>query len=272
MATTIQSQNITIPEVLYDLMQYDYENALVLGKLAFHDNTLVGNPGDTITIPYVAPLGDAEKLAEGEALTPEANSDSKITITIGKAGKAVKMTQEAINRCAYDLKSNRRAQIAQAIARTVDTDLATEIAKTELVHTTSAFNYEAIVDAKGLMGEEGFKVQTILLVSSKLYTELAKTPEFIAGATEIHGFGMQAAAMLVDMPVIVSDRVAADEAFVIFPGSFVLANKQYPTLNPAFDALTEESLMSSFMHYGVKLPHTKRGIVKIKKTAARSAK
>lgn len=261
----INKANVTIPEVLEDLMQYEYENNLVLGKLAYHNNTLLGNPGDTITIPYVSPLTDAETVAEGDALTPEANQDQKITIEVSKAGKAVEITQESINSCAYDVKSERRTQIAKAIARKVDADLATEIAKTSLLHNAAKFDYAEIVKAKGLMGEEGFNSNAVLLVSSAMYVELAQTPEFVAGATEIHGFGINAAAMLVDMPVIVSDRVAADEAYVIVPGSFVLANKQMPTLYGDVDALTEKTLMSTFIHYGVKLPNEKRGVVKVKK-------
>lgn len=262
----INKSNVIIPEVMEDLMQYEYENALVLGKLAYHDNTLVGQPGDTITIPYTAPLADAEIVAEGSSLTPEANSDSKITIEISKAGKAVEVTQEAINSAAYDVKSERRSQIAKSIARKVDKDLATEMAKTTLVHNATKFDYAEIVTARGLMGEEGFGVDTVLVVGSALYVDLAKTPEFIAGATQIANFGINASAMLVDMPVIISDRVAANEAYVIVPGSFVLANKQFPTLYGDVDALSEKTVMSTFIHYGVKLPNTGRGIVKVKVT------
>lgn len=264
MAVT-QTSNITIPEVLYDLMQFEYEDALVLGKLAFHDNTLVGNPGNKATIPYTAPLADAETVAQGDTLTPVTSQDQKVEIEIAKAGQAVTMSQEAIIACAYDLKNNKMVELAKSIARKVDKDLAAELAKTSLSTTPSKFDYAAVVDAKAKLGEEGFNRQTVLVVSSAMYSELAKTPEFIAGATEIADFGVKASAMLVDMPVIVSDRVAADEAFVIMPGSFVLANKQYPTIYPGFDNLKEETTVSSFMHYGVKLPNTNRGVVKIKK-------
>lgn len=257
--------NVTIPEVLLDLVQFEYENALVLGKLAYHDNTLVGQPGNKVTIPYTQALADATTVAEGSALTPVASQDQKVEIEITKAGQAVVMSQEAINACAYDLKNNRISEIAKSIARKVDADLAKEIAKTTLSTQPEAFNYAAVIDAKAKLGEEGFNRQTVLIVSSAMYSELAKTPEFIAGATEIADFGLRASAMLVDMPVIVSDRVAEDEAFVVAPGSFVLANKQYPKIYTGFNNLKEETTISTFMHYGVKLPNTSRGVVKIKK-------
>lgn len=260
----INKSNLTIPEVLEELMQYDYENALVIGKLAYHDNELLGNPGDTITIPYVAPLGDAETVAEGASLTPEANGDSKITIEVSKAGKAVQMTQEAINSCAYDVKSNRRTQMAKAVARKVDKDLIAEISKTSLVHNAQALTYAAVVDAKAKMGEEAFVTNPVLFVNSLDYAELAKTPEFIAGATQIADFGVQASAMLVDMPVVVTDTIPAKTALVVVPGSFVLANKQHPTIYGDVNTLSEVTTMSVFMHYGVKLPNADRGVVKIK--------
>lgn len=261
----INKTNVIIPEVMADLMQFEYENALILGKLAYQDNTLVGNPGDTITIPYVAPLTDASIVTDGSPLVPEANSDSKITIAIQAAGKAVEITQAAINSAAYDVKSERRNQIVKAIARKVDADLATELATTALVHNTLTFDYAAIVDAKGKMGEEGFSSTNVLIVPSALYAELAKTPEFIAGAVQVSDFGLQASAMLVDMPVIVSDRIAANEAYIVVPGSFVLANKQLPVVYGDVNILTETTVMSTFVHYGVKLPNKNRGVVKITK-------
>lgn len=260
----INKAGVTIPEVMEDLIQYEYENNLVLGKFAYVDNTLVGAPGDTVTVPYCAPLSDAEDVQEGSALTPEANADSKITITVKKTGKAVKMTQEAINSCAYDLKSQRRSEIGKAIARKVDKDLAAEMAKTTLVHNaTSAITYQEVVDARALMGEEAFSTAPIMIMNSKEYAKFAKTPEFIAVATQIEGFGVNAAGVLVDMPVIVSDRVADKEAYIFVPGAFALVNKQFPTLYGDVDALTEETLMSSFVHYGTDLPNKSRGVVKI---------
>ena len=259
----INKTNIIVPEVLEDLFQYDYENALVLGKLAYHDNTLVGAPGDTVTVPYTAPLTDAETVAEGDALTPESNQDGKVTVTVSKAGKAVQITQEAINSCAYDVKSERRTQIAKAIARKVDKDLMGALDKTTLKATATALTYAEIVKAKAKLGEEAFVNTPVLIVNSADYANLAITDDFIKGAVQLNDFGVNAAAMLVDMPVIVSDNVPAKTAYLVTPGSFVLVNKQEPTLYFDVNALSEETVMSAFMHYGVELPNKKRGVVKI---------
>lgn len=260
----INKAGVIIPEVMEDLIQFEYENALVLGKFAYTDNTLVGAPGDTVTVPYCAPLTDAEEVAEGSALVPEANTDSKITVSVKKTGKAIKMSQEAINSCAYDLKSQRRGEIGKAIARKVDADLAAELTKTTLVHACAAgLTYGDTVTARALMGEEGFASNPILITNSKEYAKLAQTPEFIAAATQLEDFGVAAAGVLVDMPVVVSDRVAANTAFIIVPGSYALVNKQFPAIYGDIDALSEETIMSSFIHYGVKLPNTKRGVVKL---------
>lgn len=259
----INKTNIIVPEVLEDLFQYDYENALVLGKLAYHDDTLVGNPGDTVTLPYTAPLTDAEIVAEGDSLTPESNQDSKITVKVSKVGKAVEITQEAINSCAYDVKSEKRTQIAKSIARKVDKDLLAAIGKTTLKYTATALTYAEIVKAKAKMGEEAFVNTPVLIVNSSDYADLAVTDEFVKGAVQIADFGVNAAAMLVDMPVIVSDNVPAKTAYLVTPGSFVLVNKQAPTLYFDVNGLNEQTLMSAFMHYGVDLPNKNRGVVKI---------
>lgn len=264
----INKSNVIIPEVMEDLMQYEYEEALQIGKLAFHNYTLEGNAGDTVTIPYVGILGEAETVSEDGSLTPENTSDNKVTIEITRAGKAVEMTQSAINSAAYDLKDVKRTQLARSVAAKVDTDLATEMAKTTLEHTmTAGLTYQEVVKARALMGEEAFLVKPVLLLNSKTYADLAVTPEFIAGAVQLTDFGIEAAGMLVDMPVIVSDRVKDNEAYIVVPGSFVLAHKQEPTLYADIDALSEKNIMSMFVHYGVKLPNPARGVVKIKKQA-----
>ena len=48
----IQTSNVIIPEVLADLVQYDYENALVFAPLCQINTDLEGKPGNKVTIPY----------------------------------------------------------------------------------------------------------------------------------------------------------------------------------------------------------------------------
>lgn len=270
----ITSTNVIIPEVLADLMQMDYEEALVFAPLCQVNTDLEGKPGNKVTIPYTAPLADGEVVAEGSALTPEANNDGTVEITIKKAGKAVKMTSEAILSAAYDAKSERRGQIAKSLARKVDSDVITEMMKTTLKKDISAevsantINYDAIVDAQALGGEEFYKTTPILLVHSKQFADLRKTSEFKAGKENL-GLSMAGlAGTLVDVPVVVSDRIVKDvdgkyHALLVVPGSAVLAYKRRPNLLGDVDALSEEEILASFVHYGVKLPNDKRGIVEI---------
>lgn len=270
----ITTSNVIIPEVLADLIQYDYENALVFAPLCQVNTDLEGKPGNKVTVPYTTPLSDAEVVAEGGALTPEANDDGEVEITIKKAGKAVKMTSEAMLAAAYDVKNERRVRIAQSLAKKVDADVIAAMMTTTLKKDISAeatgntINYDAIVDAQSLGGEEFYKNTPVLIVHSKQFADLRKTAEFKAGKENL-GFNMQGlAGTLVDVPVVVSDRIVKDtdnkyHALLVTPGATVLAYKRRPNLLGDVDALSEEEILASFVHYGVKLPNTGRGVVEI---------
>lgn len=271
---SISAANVIIPEVLIDLIQYDYEQNLVFAQLCQVDTSLEGKPGNKVSIPYTSPLTDAEVVGEGVALTPEVNNDGTVEITIAKAGKAVKMTSEAILAAAYDLQNERRTQIAKSLARQVDKTVVTEMMTTTLKLDISAdatlatLNYDAIVDGQALAGEEFYAITPILIVHSKQFADLRKSPEYKDGKANL-GFEMKGlAGMLVDVPVVVSDRIVKDasnnyHALLVAPGAAVLAYKRRPNLLGDVDALTEETILASFIHFGVELPNKARGVVEI---------
>lgn len=60
------------------------------------DDTLAGVPGDTITVPAYAYIGDADIVAEGEAVTIEKMTTSTRKATVKKAMKGIGLTDEAV--------------------------------------------------------------------------------------------------------------------------------------------------------------------------------
>ena len=60
------------------------------------DNTLKGQPGNTITVPKYAYIGDAEDVAEGVAMGTTVLTSTTTQATVKKAGKAVELTDEAV--------------------------------------------------------------------------------------------------------------------------------------------------------------------------------
>src|SRR5699024_10702533 len=67
MATTML-QNMVDPQVLADMISAELEDAIRFSPLARIDRTLQGRPGSTITVPKFKYIGDADDVAEGEAI------------------------------------------------------------------------------------------------------------------------------------------------------------------------------------------------------------
>ena len=53
------------PEVMADMISAKVDKKMVVTLIAKIDNTLVGTPGSTITVPSYNYIGDAEDVAEG---------------------------------------------------------------------------------------------------------------------------------------------------------------------------------------------------------------
>ena len=55
------------PEVMADMISAKVEQKIVVAPFAKVDTSLVGVPGNTITVPKYGYIGDAEDIAEGVA-------------------------------------------------------------------------------------------------------------------------------------------------------------------------------------------------------------
>ena len=71
MATTMKN-NLIDPEVLGAYLDVKLVDAIKLAPLVEVDNTLVGRPGSTLSLPKFAYIGDADVVAEGAAMDPVA--------------------------------------------------------------------------------------------------------------------------------------------------------------------------------------------------------
>ena len=83
------------PEVMGDMVSARIPKKLRVAPFAKVDDTLAGVPGDTITVPAYAYIGDADIVAEGEAVTIEKMTTSTRKATVKKAMKGIGLTDEA---------------------------------------------------------------------------------------------------------------------------------------------------------------------------------
>lgn len=180
MATTMIADLIN-PEVMADMISAKVPNKLVVAPFAKVDTTLVGVPGNTITVPQYAYIGDAEDIAEGVAAETVKLTATSAEITVKKAMKAVELTDEAVLSGYGNPVGETNNQLAKAIASKVDNDAMAALQEAQLTFDGSAskISYGGIVDAIDVFDEE-VNTEKVIFVHPKQLTALRKDADFIS--------------------------------------------------------------------------------------------
>ena len=170
------------PEVMAPMISAKLPSAIVATAFAKIDTTLVGRPGDTITIPKYKYIGDAEDLAEGiTAGTVQLTTDTD-DYTVKKAVKQVQLTDEAVLSGYGNPVGETNSQLAKAIASKVDQDVMDVLQTASVIATggaTEAISYDGIVDAIDLFNEEE-NVEKVMFINPHQVSELRKDENFIS--------------------------------------------------------------------------------------------
>lgn len=169
------------PQVMADMISAKVPNKLVVAPFAKVDTTLTGIPGNTITVPQYAYIGDAEDIAEGIAAETVKLTTTSAEVTVKKAMKAVELTDEAVLSGYGNPVGETNNQLAKAIASKVDNDAMTALQGAQLVYdgTAAAIKYTGIVDAIDLFNEE-VNTEKVIFVHPKQVTQLRKDADFIS--------------------------------------------------------------------------------------------
>lgn len=181
MATTTMA-NMINPQVMGDMINAKIEAQLKLTPYAKVDTSLQGVPGDTKTVPSWNYIGDAANVSENSELDYSQMSASTKTFTIGKAGKGVQITTEAINSGLGNPVGQAESQLAKSIAGKVDNDvLAAALTATVTAGDgTAVIGYAGIVDAVTKFEDEEDGIEKVMFISPKQEAALLKDPDFLS--------------------------------------------------------------------------------------------
>lgn len=149
--------NLVDPEVMADMISATLPKKIKFSPIARIDTTLVGQPGDSITVPKYAYIGDAEDVAEGVAMGTTVLSASTTKVTVKKAGKAIEITDESVLSGYGDPLGQGTNQLSMSIAAKVDNDGYDALCGATLVYaptTLAAISYDGIVDANAKFDDE----------------------------------------------------------------------------------------------------------------------
>ena len=232
MATTMISDLIN-PQVMADMISAKVESKIVVAPFAKVDTTLQGIPGNTITVPQYAYIGDAEDIAEGIAAETVKLATSTTEVTVKKAMKAVELTDEAILSGYGNPVGETNNQLAKSIASKVDADAMEALQGAQLIYDGSAstIKYAGIVDAIDLFDEE-VNSEKVIFVNPKQVTQLRKDSDFIS-ADKYPGNVMMSG----EIGKIANCRVVASKKVPLDGGS---ANYLCPIVKLNNDAETED--------------------------------
>ncbi len=181
MATGTTTLNKLIdPEVMAPMISAKLEKAIVATPFAKIDNTLVGRPGSTITIPKYKYIGDAEDLAEGVNADKTKLETTSEPYTIKKAVKQVELTDEAVLSGYGNPVGETNSQLAKAIASKVDNDVMDALKGAQLGKTfETGISYNNVVDAIDVLEEEE-NVEKVMFIHPHQVSELRKDENFIS--------------------------------------------------------------------------------------------
>ena len=177
---TTKIADLINPQVMADMISAKIQK-IVVAPFAKIDTTLVGVPGNTITVPKYGYIGDAEDVAEGVAAGTVKLSTGSTTVTVKKAMKAVELTDEAILSGYGNPVGETNNQLAKAVAAKVDNDAMDALQKATLIYdgSTAGISYNSIVDAIDLFDEE-VNSEKVMFINPKQVTVLRKDTNFIS--------------------------------------------------------------------------------------------
>lgn len=184
-------EDMIVPEVMADMISAKVEAKVIISKIAKVDTTLVGQPGNEVTVPQYKYIGDAEDVAEGVSMGIAKLETGSTSFTIKKAGKGVSITDEAILSGYGDPVGEANKQLGIAIANKIDNDVVAVINKeykastaedgVKLIYdgSTKVISYAGVVDAEDLFDEE-VASDKVIYVHPKQMTQLRKDADFIS--------------------------------------------------------------------------------------------
>ena len=238
-------QDLFVPEVVADAIDKKLTHGIRFSPLAVIDDTLVGRPGDELTMASYEYIGDADSVNEGNDIPIAKLSQDTEKVKVTKIGKAVEFSDEALLAGANnDIAEEAAKQVVTSINSKLENDLILAMSNsatlTGTLDLTAGNVTHGIADALGMFGED-IDGEKVLLVPPAVYTALVKSDGWIpntdAGANIIMSgtvgqiFGAQ---------VVLSNRLTArNEAYIIKPGALRIVMKRNTLVEFDRDILSE---------------------------------
>ena len=240
--------NLINPQVIGAYLDVKLVDKIKLSPLVEMDRTLEGRPGDTLSLPAWAYIGDAKDLAEGAALTFESITESMVNVKVKKVAKGISITDEAVLSGHGNPVEQIGQQLLTAVASKIEADLYAAVAAATTQKVVAAtFSKETIVDMRAKFGEDQ-EEEMYLFVNPAEYAILCKDKDFVQiqqGAAVISG----TIGRLFGVNIVVANRVTAGEPFLMKAGALALIMKRNVMVEMDRDITTFSTKFAVSDHY-----------------------
>lgn len=256
------------PEVMADMVSAKLPKMIKFTPLAYVERELVGQPGNTLTVPKWEYSGDAKDIEEGVAIEPDQLTTKKSTMTIKKAGKGIELTDEAVLSGFGDPIGQATHQIALAIANKVDNDLVEEAKKATQFVAEAPTTGDALDKALAVFAdEEDARYVAIINPEDAIALRKDTAKEWVRGSEigadivisgtfgEAHGVQI-VRSKKVDKGkgfLVKVSAVETDTDDVAKYGAFVINLKRDVAIETDRDILKKTTVITGDEHYGVYL-------------------
>lgn len=256
------------PEVMADMVSAKLPKMIKFTPLAYVERELVGQPGNTITVPKWEYSGDAKDIEEGEAITPDQLTTKKSTMTIKKAGKGIELTDEAVLSGYGDPIGQATHQIALAIANKVDNDLIEEAKKATQFVAEEPTTVDALDKALAVFADEEdaryvalINPEDAIALRKDTAKEWTRGSEIGANIVVSGTFGEAHGVQIVRSKKVEKGKgflvkvsaVGTDTDDVAKYGAFVINLKRDVAIETDRDILKKTTVITGDEHYGVYL-------------------
>ena len=275
MATTF-STDLYAPEVWADLAQSQFKKKAIIvnSPAVLTDDTLVGEPGDTINFPSWMLMKDMVDLAETDVLVPEKLTQKNSKATIKEAGKAAEWSDKAKLTGIGNIQDEAVRQFGILAARKVDADLiaaatasiaggttyadgtAATASEPLKLTATGGFTWANIVKAGLLFGDEWDPAEFAGIYINSAAAEIMLNDEKFIQAAQDAGTNSLINGGLIGtkngLQFFYTNRLAANKALLLKRNSLGLFYKRRPIVEQDRDILARSTVVTTNMHYGVK--------------------
>lgn len=259
--TTLAS-NLINPEVMADAISAELTQAIRFAPFAVTDNTLVGRAGDTITRPKYAYVGPAEDLTENVPMDTDNLSMSTTTVTVKEAGKAIAVTENAVQTNLPGTLEEVKKQLKLAIADKIEIDYLATLNKALLTYANAPTNATNILDAIDVFGSEN-DLELVLFIHPKDYTKLVKSLFTVGGSVQEVALTKAQVSELCGLKDIVkTNRLTEGKAFLQKFGAVEIVNKKIVEIKNDYDILAREHVFAANTFYCTNL-YEDNGVIKL---------